>query len=363
MNCAPVDLRSDTLTQPTPQMREVIAAAPVGDDVFGEDPSVRELEERIAHTLGKESALFVPTGTMSNQIAIRIQCQPGEEFLCEARCHIFGWEQAGYAQLSGVAVQPIEGEKGMLRLDQLKSRARLDHYRGHQVLTRLICLENTHNYAGGSVLPFDQVNEICSWAASLGFARHLDGARLFNAVVASGISADQWAAEFDTVSVCFSKGLGAPVGSALCGPRGLIERGHAARKLLGGGMRQAGILAAAALYALDHHVDRLAEDHRRAQQLAETIASVDGLSLATDEVDTNIVIFEVDESLGTSADFCAALQAEGVLMLTAGPNSIRAVTHLDIDHQQLERARRAIENAAQSRSASRDRQPEGSGKN
>ncbi len=331
-----IDLRSDTVTQPTPEMREAMAQAEVGDDVFGEDPTVIRLQERLAEMLGKEAALYVPSGTMSNQIGIRVHCQRGDEVLCEAGCHIYNYEQGGAAQLSGVSVRAVEGEYGVLRLEQLTGLLRRDN--PHYALTRLVCLENTHNRGGGRVQPYEGLAEICQWAKANGIARHLDGARLFNAVVASGISADRWAAHFDTVGVCFSKGLGAPVGSALAGPRELIEQAVRHRKVFGGGMRQVGVIAAAALYALEHHVDRLAEDHANAQRLAAAIREIDGLELRPPQVDTNLVIFHVDPRLGTAAQFSANLAERGVRIIAFGPQSMRAVTHLDVNRSDVDRA-------------------------
>lgn len=314
-----------------------MAAAEVGDDVFGEDPTVKELESRVADLLGKEDALFVPSGTMGNQLGVRVHCQAGDEFLCESNCHILYYEQGAYAQLFGVAAHPVEGDQGGLCVEQLVDKIRPlnnDHY----PRTRLVCLENTHNRGAGRVLPYDGVAEICGWAAENGLRRHLDGARLFNAVVASGISAADWAAHFDTVSVCFSKGLGAPVGSALVGPRDLMRQARRHRKALGGGWRQAGIVAAGALYALEHNIERLAEDHRNARLLADVIRSTPGLALVSESVDTNIVIFEIDEEFGTAAAFQARLRDAGVLMNVNAPQRLRAVTHLDVSREQVERA-------------------------
>ncbi len=333
----PIDLRSDTVTRPTPGMRAAMAAAEVGDDVFGEDPTVRRLEERIAEMLGKEAALYVASGTMGNQLGVRVHCQAGDEFLCEANCHIICYEQGAYAQLFGIAAQTIEGDHGMLQVEQLITRIRPAN-NDHCVRTRLVCLENTHNRGAGRIQPYDAVAEICGWAADNELARHLDGARLFNAVVATGIPAADWAGHFDTVSVCFSKGLGAPVGSALCGPADLVRKARRHRKALGGGMRQAGIIAAGALYALDHHIDRLAEDHANARLLAETIRATPGLKLDPEIIDTNIVIFEVDPELGTAAAFSARLRDEGVWMNANGPQRIRAVTHLDVSREQVKDA-------------------------
>ena len=331
-----LDLRSDTVTRPTPAMRAAMAAAEVGDDVFGEDPTVLRLEERLAEMLGKEKALYVPSGTMSNQIGVRVHCSPGDELLCETSCHIYQYEQGGFAQLSGVVARPVDGEFGVLRLEQLVGLIRPDNV--HHVRTRLVCLENTHNRGGGRVQPLEEVERICTWAHANGLATHLDGARLFNAVVATGVAADEWARHFDTVSVCFSKGLGAPVGSALAGPRDLIERAHRHRKLFGGGMRQAGVIAAGALYALENHVDRLAEDHAKAQRLAEGIRQIDGLELRPPQVDTNLVIYRVDPKLGTAADFAARLKRRGLLISAFGGQLMRAVTHLDLSMHDVERA-------------------------
>ena len=337
----PIDLRSDTVTCPSPGMRAAMAAADVGDDVFGEDPTVRRLEDRIAAMLGKESALFVPSGTMGNQLGVRVHCQAGDEFLCETNCHIICYEQGAYAQFFGIAAQTVDGDHGVLQVEQLMHRIRPAN-NDHCVRTRLVCLENTHNRGAGRIQPYDAVAEICGWAADNDLARHLDGARLFNAVVATGIPAADWAGHFDTVSVCFSKGLGAPVGSALCGPADLIRQARRHRKALGGGMRQAGIIAAGALYALEHNIGRLAEDHANSRVLADTIRKTPGLKLDPEVVDTNIVIFEIDPELGTAAAFSARLRDEGVLMNATAPQRIRAVTHFDVSREQVERAAAVI---------------------
>jgi threonine aldolase len=341
----PIDLRSDTVTRPSPGMRAAMAEAEVGDDVFGEDPTVRRLESRVAEMLGKDAAIFVPSGTMGNQLGVRVHCQAGDEFLCETQCHILFYEQGAYAQLFGIAAQPIDGDHGVLRVEQLMGRIRpLNN--DHCVRTRLVCLENTHNRGAGRVQPYDNVAEICGWAADNGLARHLDGARLFNAVVATGISAADWAGHFDTISVCFSKGLGAPVGSALVGPADLIRQARRHRKALGGGIRQAGINAAGALYALEHNIDRLAEDHQNARILADVIRATPGLKLDPEVVDTNVVIFEVDPELGTAAAFSARLRDEGVLMNANAPQRIRAVSHLDVSREQVQRAAQVLQETA-----------------
>jgi threonine aldolase len=339
-----IDLRSDTITRPTPAMRAAMAAAEVGDDVFGEDPTVSRLEARIAGLLGKPAALFVPSGTMGNQLGVRMHCLPGDEFLCEATCHIFGNEQAAHAQLFGISARPVAAPAHILAVEHLEDQVQPDDV--HRARTRLVCLENTHNRGGGCTLPLAGVERICRWAAGLGLARHLDGARLFNAVVATGVPAAEWARHFDTVSVCFSKGLGAPVGSALVGPEDLIKRARRLRKALGGGWRQAGILAAAALHALDHHIDRLADDHRNAQTLARAVRESPGLALDPAEPETNIVIFEIDERLGTATDFAAKLGERGVGAFAIAKQRIRLVTHLDVSAADAERAAGVIADLA-----------------
>ena len=336
-----VDLRSDTVTQPTEKMRAAMAAAEVGDDVFDDDPTVHRLQDRLAEMLGKEAALFVPSGTMSNQIAVRLHCRPGDEVICESSCHLYRYEQGGFAQLSGVVARTVDGDNGVLELDQLTGLIRPEDT--HQVRTRLVTIENTHNSGGGRVQPFDTVEEICSWAHENDLRTHMDGARLFNAVIASGITADKWSRQFDTVSVCFSKGLGAPVGSALASSKEMIREARRHRKLFGGGMRQAGVIAAAALYALDNHVNRLAEDHNHARLLAEAIRETDGLTLASDDVDTNIVYFDVDPNLATGEEFCGWLEHAGVRMIALAPQRVRAVMHLDVSIEDTVRAIEAIE--------------------
>ncbi len=342
-----LDFRSDTVTRPTAAMRAAMAAAEVGDDVLGDDPTVHRLEARVAEMLGKEAAIFVPSGTMSNVIAVRLHCRPGDELICEAGSHVYNYEQAGYAQLCGVAARPIPGEYGVLRPEQLHDCVRPDN--AHYVRTRLVCLENTHNRGGGRIQPYAAVEAICAWARSKHLATHLDGARLWNAVVATGIALSDWTKHFDTVGVCFSKGLGAPVGSALCGPRDLIAQAVRHRKVLGGGMRQAGVLAAAALYALEHHVARLAEDHANAQRLADGIRHIDHLRVMPERIDTNMVFFEVDPAWGTAAEFASKLKQRGVLMLPTAPSTIRAVTHLDVTGADVDRAIEAVQAVASHR--------------
>src|SRR5262245_27380535 len=348
---APIDLRSDTVTRPTPGMRAAMHAAEVGDDVFREDPTVNALEERVAALLGKEAALFVPSGTMSNQAGIRAHTQPGDELLCDANAHIYLYEAGGPAVLSGVTCRTVEGDCGVLDVTQLEGKVR--PINDHMVRTRLVCLENTHNRGGGRVYPLEKIQAIHAWARQHNLLMHLDGARLWNAVVATGVAPATWAGYFDSVSVCFSKGLGAPVGSALAGGRDFIARARRVRKLFGGGMRQAGVLAAAALYALAHHVQRLAEDHANARVIAQALADTPGLRLTPPEVETNLIWFEADPDLGGAREVADALKQRGVLVHVAGPQTLRACTHLDVSAAQAERAadvvRRALARLAPAR--------------
>ncbi len=338
-----IDLRSDTVTRPTPAMRAAMSAAEVGDDIFHEDPTVNRLEERVASLLGKEAALYVPSGTMSNQICIKAHTQPGDELLCDLRCHVYNNEVGGPAVLSGLMCRTIEGDYGILDVSQLEDKIR--PVNDHLVRTRLVCLENTHNRGGGRVYPLEKIQAISEWTHRNNLILHLDGARLWNAIAATGIPAREWSKPFDTVSVCFSKGLGAPVGSALAGSREFITRARRVRKLFGGGMRQAGVIAAGALYALDHHIERLAEDHRNARVIAGAIADTPGLRLDPPEVETNLIWFEVDPELTTARDVAAALKQRGVLVQASGPHTLRACTHLDVSSAQAERAAETIRQA------------------
>ena len=336
----PIDLRSDTVTQPSAAMRSAMAAAEVGDDVIGFDPTVERLQEIVADMLGKEAALFMPSGSMTNQIALRLHCQRGDEFLCEADCHVYNYEQAAFAQLSGVVARTIQGVHGILEPRQFAGMVRPQG--DHLVRTSLVCLENTHNRGGGTIQPLSHVDAICAWAQQQGLATHLDGARLFNAVAATGIEAKRWSYGFDSVSVCFSKGLGAPIGSALAGSRDFIRDARRARKLFGGGMRQVGILAAGALYALEHHRQRLCEDHAHALLLAAAVERSARLQLVI-APQTNIVLVGIDPQLGSSAEFAASLLEHGVGDLPFGPQQIRLVTHMDLSRMQFEQAAEIIE--------------------
>lgn len=323
-----VDLRSDTVTRPTPAMREVIARAEVGDDVFGDDPTVNALQERVAALFGKEAALFVSSGTQGNLCALMSHCQRGDEVLVGQLAHSYRYEGGGAAVLGSVQPQPLPQQAdGTLRLEDIAAAIKPDDE--HFARTRLLALENTWN---GKVLPQAYLDAASDLAHARGLATHLDGARLFNAIVASGAEPARLVRGFDSVSVCFSKGLGAPVGSVLVGPREFIARARRVRKALGGGLRQAGLLAAAALYALDHHVERLAEDHALAKRLADGLASIPGITVTAP--DTNIVFAEV--AGGRAEALLAHLKQHGVL--ATGLIGLRFVTHLDVDAAGVDRA-------------------------
>ncbi len=326
----PIDLRSDTVTRPTPAMREAMANAEVGDDVYGEDPSVNRLQELAAARLRKEAALFVPSGTMGNQIALRVLTQPGDGAIAARDAHVYLYESAAAAALAGVQIALV-GENGVFGAEEL--RAAIYPSDDHFPRTRAVLIENTHNRAGGRVFPYELLREVTAAARAAGLAMHLDGARLFNAEAASGIAAADWAEPFDTVMFCLSKGLGAPVGSMLAGTRAAIERAHRFRKQQGGGMRQAGILAAAGIFALEHHVKRLADDHANARRLAAGLAELPGVSVPA-APETNIVVFRH----ARAAAFSAALRERGVLANPIAPDALRAVTHLDVSADDVETA-------------------------
>jgi threonine aldolase len=317
-------------------MRKAMVEAAVGDDVFGDDPTVKALEARTAEILGKEAAVYVPSGTMANQIAVGVHARPGDELLCASTAHVYVWEAGGIARNSGVTARTFDGDCGILSLDDIAEAIRPDDV--HYVRTRLVWLENTHNRGGGRVHPLESIAAIRHWARENRLAMHLDGARLMNAVVASGKPARDWAQHFDTVSICFSKGLGAPVGSALAGSAEVIRHARALRKLFGGAMRQVGIIAAAALHALEHHVDRLAEDHAHAQILAEAFEATEGFALESGQVETNLVWVKVDPALGTAAEVAAYLRSRGVLVAALGAQVIRACTHLDVSREDVAHA-------------------------
>jgi len=329
-----IDLRSDTVTKPSADMRKAMYQAEVGDDVLGDDPTVNKLQQRVAELFQKEAALFVPSGTMANLLAILAQTQPGDEVIVEKESHTFNYEVAGPATIAGVQLYPILGQNGILTEPQIQSGIR-DRDDVHVPSTRLIALENTHNRGGGSIYPLEIIQTIRELALSQSILMHLDGARLFNACVASGLAPHDYARYFDSVMFCFSKGLGAPIGSILIGSDEFIKRAHHFRKMLGGGMRQVGILAAAALYALDHNVERLTEDHQHAQLLAQALAEINGFRINPENVETNIVIFDVSPSGKTAAGIVDLLAEAGLLMIPFGKYLVRAVTHLDVNRKQI----------------------------
>jgi threonine aldolase len=334
---AAVDLRSDTVTRPTPAMRRAMAEAEVGDDVFGDDPTLQKLEERVAGLVGKEAALYVVSGTMGNQLAIRSQTRHGDEVLLDRRCHIFDYEAGAAAALSGCQLHPLDGDRGRLDPAVIAERAARpvnDHYPP----PALLCLENTHHRSGGSVVPLEALDAAARSARAHGLKVHLDGARLWNASIASGIPIDRYAAVADTVMMCFSKGMGAPVGSIVSGSGEVIRRARRFRKMLGGGIRQGGVLAAACLYALDHHRERLAEDHARAARLARALAETPGLSAHPGTVETNMVLLHLDDPSDTPEAAANRARVEGVWVVPFGPRTLRAVLHLDVDDEGLERA-------------------------
>jgi threonine aldolase len=333
-----IDLRSDTVTKPTDAKRRAMAEAEVGDDVYREDPTVNRLEKRAAEIFEKEAALFVPTGTMGNQIAVRLHTEHGQELICERRAHIVDWEMAMVSAFSGCQLRQVEGERGVLRWERIAAAIATPIY--YRAQTGLIALENTHNMAGGTVTPIAVLEEVWAGAKERGLPVHLDGARVFNAAAALGVSVSALTRGFAMVMFCLSKGLCAPVGSMLVGSRALMERGRSIRKMLGGGMRQAGVLAAAGLIALEEMPARLHEDHENARWMAEQIAAVGGCRIDLETVQTNIVIFRPE--VRTAAEFVAGLKAKGVLCGTASADEVRFVTHHDVDRAACERAISAL---------------------
>ncbi|PYX90308.1 MAG: low specificity L-threonine aldolase [Acidobacteria bacterium] len=326
---ATVDLRSDTVTKPSPEMRRAMAEAEVGDDVYGEDPTVNRLEQRAAEIFARDAAIFVPSGTMGNQIAIKIHTRPGQEIICEERAHIFNYEMAMLSHFSGCMVRPVHGEDGVLTWSEIKKRISPKIY--YRAQTGMISLENTHNMAGGTVYPQELADEICDQAHEMGLPVHLDGARIFNASVALDRPVREITRKFDSVMFCLSKGLGAPVGSLLAGSRNFIEQARVYRKALGGGMRQAGILASAGLIALEQGPARLHKDHENAKFLAEGLATIRGIAIAAAKVRTNILIFDIGGTGMTSDDMTRELAARNILAAGVSSQAIRLVTHLDVD--------------------------------
>ena len=330
------DLRSDTVTKPTRGMREAMANAEVGDDMSAEDPTVNRLEAMVAEMFEMEAAVYACSGTQSNQMGVRTHCLPGDELLIHETGHIANFEAGGPAVLSGVTCRTLPGEFGMIDLPQLHGKIRADNQ--HLCRTRLVCLENTTNSGGGRAYPLEQIERISAWAHEHGLKVHMDGARVFNAIIAKGYSPAQVGRAVDTISICFSKGLGCPMGSILVGSAKDIAHARRSRKLFGGALRQAGIVAASAVYALEHHVERLAEDHEHARILADGIAQIDGLHIRPEEIETNLVFFEVDPRLGYAAQLSAELAKRGVRINAAGPHRLRACTHLDVSRDEVVQA-------------------------
>ncbi|HKU19410.1 MAG TPA: GntG family PLP-dependent aldolase [Terriglobales bacterium] len=336
-----VDLRSDTVTRPTPEMRRAMAEADVGDDVYGEDPTVNRLEQRAAEILAREAALFVPSGTMGNQIAIKVHTRPGQEVICEERGHIFNYEMAMLAHFSGCLARPVAAPDGVLTWERIaRVIAPKIYYRAQ---TGLVSLENTHNMAGGTVYPPEIFDDICERAHQAGLPVHLDGARIFNAAAALGKPVAEISRKADSLMFCLSKGLGAPVGSLLVGSRAFIDQARVYRKSLGGGMRQAGVLAAAGLIALEKMPARLAEDHANAKFLAAGLAQVPGIRLDAAKVVTNILVFNVAGTGMSSFDICKKLAEQGVLASGIDAEQIRMVTHMDVDRAACARALEAVQ--------------------
>ncbi len=328
-------MRSDTVTKPSGAMRKVMANAEVGDDVFGEDPTVNRLQDKVADLLEKEAALYVPSGTMSNQLALKTHTNPGDEVIVEKDSHIFNYETAAPSLLSGVQLNPIPGTRGLMTADAVEEAIRPDVY--YMMPTRLVCVENTHNRGGGSIYPMKLIDEIEDVVVRHKLKYHLDGARLWNASIATGIKVSDYAKRFDSVSVCLSKGLGAPVGSLLTGTKEYISRAHRFRKIFGGGMRQAGVLAAAGLYAIEHNVQRLAEDHGKAKTFARILIESPFYDLNLDHVETNIVIFGIKSPM-TVNRFISDLKSLGVLLSAGSAGKLRAVMHLDVSMGDVKKA-------------------------
>jgi threonine aldolase len=311
-------------------MRQIMAAAEVGDDVFRDDPTVIKLEQKVAQILGKEAALYVPSGTMANQVSLRVLCNPGDEVICERKSHIVNDEVAAAAAVSGIMLCPLDGDGGKLSSEQVQDAYHQPDI--HRPNSRLLALENTHNRAGGKVLDLEYLAQMADIAKDLGLGYYLDGARLWNAAIALNVPPAKIAAQFDMVSVCFSKGLGAPIGSAITGSRANIEKARRIRKMFGGGMRQVGIIASAALYALENNYERIKDDHARAKKLAIGLAQINGIFINPNEIQTNIVIFRIEKP---QSPFLQKMADQGVLMVAFGKNLVRAVLHLDISEEDI----------------------------
>jgi len=336
MNQKFIDLRSDTVTKPSKAMRQAIAEAEVGDDVFEDDPTVQKLEEMVSELLGKEKSLFVPSGTMANEVAIKSWTEPGDEVVLEVDSHIYNYEVGAPSVLCGVQMHTLKGKRGVLSAEQI-----LDHIRPQDIHippTTLICLENTHNRAGGTIYPIEEIKKIREATKPLGIKMHLDGARLWNATVATGIPLDQYARWFDSVSVCLSKALGAPIGSVITGDSDFIQTARRNRKMFGGGMRQVGIIAAAGIYAIENNFNRLIEDHRNAKALAQGLSKIPKISVDLESVQTNIVVIDIKESGMEVEEALEKLKERNVLAVPFGKTQIRCVTHLDVNRDDIYQA-------------------------
>jgi len=328
-----IDLRSDTVTRPSPEMREAMANAEVGDDVWGDDPTVNLLQEKCKELTGKPAALFVTSGCMGNQLAIKSHTNPAEEIIAEWDSHIVKYEIAGPSFISGVQVMPLKGVHGVMDAAEVEAHIRPDWY--HYPKTSLVCIENTHNRAGGTVYPLEEIKKVSKVCSENNLKLHLDGARIFNASVESGISVKEYSEQVDSISFCFSKGLGAPVGSILCGEEDFIQRAHKFRKILGGGMRQAGIIAAGALFALDNNIERLKDDHANAKHFAAEISKLPYVVIDMESVQTNIVIFNTTKDAGKIRE---VLEGKGILLTNDGKDKMRAVFHMDVSAEQTNQA-------------------------
>lgn len=326
-----IDLRSDTVTRPSPEMRKAIASAEVGDDVSGEDPTVNRLEELCAELTGKEASLFVSSGTQANLLAVKSWTEPGDEVIAEQCAHIANFEAGGSSAFCGVQIRPLHGDRGSFSAEDILPLVRGKDI--HLAPTRLICMENTHTMAGGTLFPLERMRSVTELAHRCGIRTHLDGARIWNASIATGIDVREFGSCTDSICFCFSKGLGCPAGSILCGPSEFIERARRYRKMVGGAMRQVGILASAALYALEHNIERLAEDHRNAKRLAEALAELPQFSIDPSQVETNIVVFAVN---GSSEEWLQRFRERGILLCPYPNNTIRAVTHLDVSSEEID---------------------------
>jgi threonine aldolase len=349
MNQKFIDLRSDTVTKPSKAMRQAIAEAEVGDDVFEDDPTVKKLEEMVAELLGKEKALFVASGTMANEVAIKSQTKPGDEVILEEDSHIYNYEVGAPSVLCGVQLNPLKGKRGVITLQQILDQIRPEDI--HIPPTTLICLENTHNRAGGTIYPLEEIKKIREATKPFGIKMHLDGARLWNATIATGIPLDGYARHFDSVSVCLSKGLGAPIGSVISGSSGFIQIARRNRKMFGGGMRQVGIIAAAGIYAIENNFNRLIEDHRNAKALALGLSKIPKVSVDLESVQTNIVVIDIKQSGMDITDLLEKLKEKSVLAVPFGKNKIRCVTHLDVNRDDIYTAMEAFKQVFENPSA------------